>query len=90
MNEREFFPIVATFSYCDFRASFHRNWEDTKHKGRNHGRPKRVVGGLANLDFEIWHFPVTLLAKKDLFIASRGKKWSFTIFDPPGKILGHP
>ena len=37
---------------------------------------------LAFLDFEIWHFSITFLAKKGRFICFPKEKWNFTAFRP--------
>ena len=44
-------------------------------------------GGLDRLDFEIWHFPITFLAKKVVFLVSRGKNEISPLVPPPWKDL---
>ena len=55
----------------------------------NHGRLKGVQGAWSP-DFEIWHFSIAFLAKKAVFLVSRGKNEMHTIFGHPWKnIFGY-
>jgi len=42
------------------------------------------------IDFEVRHFPATILAKKDCFLSFERKKWNFTTFDRSEKICYFP
>jgi len=46
---------------------------------------RKGTGGKAPLDFEIWHFPITVLAKNRRFPSFKMEKWNFNIFGPPWK-----
>jgi len=52
-------------------------------------RGRRKGGGLVPLEFEIWHFRIKFLAINGCFLGFEWVKSNFTIFVPPGKILGY-